>query len=109
MLLGEPEPDENDPKYQERKKRDKEAGAKFARALRLDKAALYVQKFAETHNKLFMVIVFTFIFCSLGLNIFRMCSAYNYRHSNSSVIQRQERELHLNRHKNLPPLKQQLK
>ena len=39
MLLGEKMPDRNDPKYKERYERDVEAGRKFAKATRIDKAA----------------------------------------------------------------------
>lgn len=38
MLLGEKMPDRNDPKYKERYERDVEAGRKFAKATRIDKA-----------------------------------------------------------------------
>lgn len=98
IIMGEPEPDENDPKYQDRKKRDNEAGATFARVLRLDKAAVYVQRFAEKHTKLFLTIVFIFILVCVSLNIFRMCNAYSRKFDSYSAIQRQERELNFKRH-----------
>ena len=39
MLFGEQMPDKNDPKYKERYERDVDAGRKFAKATRIDKAA----------------------------------------------------------------------
>ena len=47
MLFGEKMPDKQDPKYKERYERDVAAGRKFAKTLRIDKAAAKVQKFAE--------------------------------------------------------------
>lgn len=52
MLLGEKMPDRNDPKYKERYERDVEAGRKFAKATRIDKAAAKVQGFANVHRTL---------------------------------------------------------
>ena len=72
MLLGEKMPDKDDPKYKERYERDVKAGRKFAQAMRIDKAAAKVQRFADRHRTLFLVIVFTFVACSLGLNIYRI-------------------------------------
>ena len=54
MLLGEKMPDRNDPKYKERYERDVEAGRKFAKATRIDKAAAKVQGFANVHRTLFL-------------------------------------------------------
>ena len=45
MLFGEKMPDKNDPQYKERYERDVEAGRRFARATRIDKAAARVQRF----------------------------------------------------------------
>lgn len=39
MLFGEKMPDKDDPKYKERYERDVAAGRKFAKTLRIDKAA----------------------------------------------------------------------
>lgn len=43
MLLGEKMPDRNDPKYKERYEREVNAGRRFAKATRIDKAAAKVQ------------------------------------------------------------------
>ena len=66
MLLGEKMPDRNDPKYKERYERDVEAGRKFAKATRIDKAAAKVQGFANVHRTLFLVIVFAFVLGGLA-------------------------------------------
>ena len=72
MLLGEKMPDRNDPKYKERYERDVEAGRKFAKATRIDKAAAKVQGFANVHRTLFLVIVFAFVLGGLAWNIYRI-------------------------------------
>ena len=57
MLFGEKMPDKNDPKYKERYERDVDAGRRFAKATRIDKAVAKVQGFANAHRTLFLVIV----------------------------------------------------
>ena len=54
MLLGEKMPDRNDPKYKERYEREVNAGRRFAKATRIDKAAAKVQGFANVHRTLFL-------------------------------------------------------
>ena len=61
MLVGEKMPDKDDPKYKERYERDVRAGRKFAKMCRIDKAAAKVQRFADLHKTLFLVIVFGFV------------------------------------------------
>ena len=58
MLFGEKMPDKNDPQYKERYQREVKAGRKFAQTLKIDKAAAHVQRFADIHKTLFLVIVF---------------------------------------------------
>ena len=60
MLLGEKMPDRNDPKYKERYERDVEAGRKFAKATRIDKAAAKVQGFPTC------TVLFFWSSCSLS-------------------------------------------
>lgn len=67
MLFGEKMPDKNDPQYKERYERDVEAGRRFARATRIDKAAARVQRFADMHRTLFLAIVFGFVAAALGM------------------------------------------
>ena len=68
MLFGEKMPDKNDPKYKERYERDVDAGRRFAKATRIDKAVAKVQGFANAHRTLFLVIVFGFAICGLTWN-----------------------------------------
>ena len=50
MLFGEKMPDKNDPKYKERYERDVDAGRRFAKATRIDKAVAKVQGFTNAHR-----------------------------------------------------------
>lgn len=78
MLFGEKMPDKNDPQYKERYQREVKAGRKFAQTLKIDKAAAHVQRFADIHKTLFLVIVFGFVALSFGFNIYRMARVYNH-------------------------------
>ena len=77
MLLGEKMPDRNDPKYKERYEREVNAGRRFAKATRIDKAAAKVQGFANVHRTLFLVIVFAFVAAGLAWNIYRLTVVYH--------------------------------
>lgn len=78
MLFGEKMPDKNDPQYKERYERDIEAGRKFAKATRIDKAAAKVQGFANMHRNLFLIIVFAFVLGGLVWNIYRISVVYRH-------------------------------
>ena len=69
MLIGEQMPDKDDPKYKERYERDVRAGRKFAKMCRIDKAAAKVQRFADLHKTMFLVIVFGFVGVSFSFNL----------------------------------------
>lgn len=79
MLFGEKMPDKNDPQYKERYERDVEAGRKFAKATRIDKAAAKVQGFANIHRNLFLFIVFAFVLGGLVWNIYRISVVYRHQ------------------------------
>ena len=79
MLFGEKMPDKNDPQYKERYEREIEAGRKFAKATRIDVAAAKVQKFANLHRNLFLVIVFAFVLGGLVWNIYRITVVYRHQ------------------------------
>ena len=79
MLFGEKMPDKNDPQYKERYERDVEAGRKFAKATRIDKAAAKVQGFANMHRNLFLFIVFAFVLGGLVWNIHRISVVYRHQ------------------------------
>ena len=100
VIMGEKVPDKDDPNYKERHEKGVEAGKSFARKMRLDKAAAKVQHFASTYPKLFLCLIFGFVLFSVGLNQYRMSTAVHYRSQPSSAVERQEKELHFNRHHN---------
>ena len=79
MLFGEKMPDKNDPKYKERYERDVDAGRRFAKATRIDKAVAKVQGFANAHRTLFLVIVFGFAICGLTWRCRIPCSGNGIR------------------------------
>jgi hypothetical protein len=79
MLFGEKMPDKNHPQYKERYERDVEAGRKFAKATRIDKAAAKVQGFANMHRNLFLFIVFAFVLGGLVWNIYRISVVYRHQ------------------------------
>lgn len=90
MLLGDKMPDKEDPKYKARYEREVEAGRKFAKFTRIDKAASYINRFANKHRVLFLIIVFGILIGCFVLNIFRINAAYNYSIKNPSAIERQD-------------------
>ena len=98
MIMGEKMPDKDDPKYRDRYEREVDAGRKFARATKIDKAAAKVQQYANDHKKLFLAIVFGFIILSFTGNLIRMGKVYNAHQSQKSATEVQE-ELVRNRHK----------
>lgn len=91
MLVGEDMPDKNDPKYKERYEKEVEAGRKFAKTTRIDRAAAKVQGFANAHKTLFLVIVFGFVASCFGLNIYRMVRYYGHQTEVKSAVNRQEK------------------
>mgnify|MGYP006872971902 CR=1 FL=1 len=98
MIMGEKMPDKDDPKYRDRYEKEVDAGRKFARAAKIDKAAARVQSFANAHKKAFLAIVFGFITTCFALNIYRICRVYNAQHEPKTATEMQE-ELVRNRHK----------
>lgn len=75
MLFGEKMPDKNDPKYKDIYERDLNAGRTFARKMRIDKAAAYVQRFANAHRNAFLGMVFGFVAITFTWNIALSLSA----------------------------------
>lgn len=86
MLLGEKMPDKDDPKYKERYEKEVDAGRRFAKATRIDRAAEHVQRFANMHTKLFLVIVFGFVVSCFALNIYRMAKVYHCNKQSVSAV-----------------------
>ena len=90
MLVGEDMPDKNAPKYRERYEKEVEAGRKFVKTTRIDRAAAKVQGFANAHKTLFLVIIFGFVATCFGINIYRIVRYYGHRTEAKSAIERQE-------------------
>ena len=90
MLLGEKMPDRNDPKYKERYEREVDAGRRFAKATRIDKAAAKVQGFANVHRTLFLVIVLAFLATGLAWNIYRLTAVYHRQPAKRTATEMQD-------------------
>lgn len=90
MLFGEKMPDRNDPKYKERYEREVQAGRKFAKATRIDKAAAKIQGFANVHRTLFLVIVFGFVIGGLAWNIYRLTVVYRHNPTRRTATEMQD-------------------
>lgn len=100
MLFGEKMPDRNDPKYKERYERDVDAGRKFAKATRIDRAAAKVQGFADMHRKLFLAIIFGFLTVALAWNVYRLTVVYRHQPARRTATEMQDSVLR-ERHKAL--------
>lgn len=103
MLFGEKMPDKNDPQYKERYERDVDAGRKFAKAARIDKAAAKVQGFANTHRTLFLAIIFGLVIGGLAWNVYRLTVVCRYQPSRRTATEMQDSILR-ERHKALQKL-----
>lgn len=84
FILGEKMPDKNDPQYAQRYKKEVKAGRKFARCLKIDKAAERVQRFACKHPRWFLAIVFGIVLGCLSLNIYRVAQVCNRQQAGGS-------------------------
>lgn len=100
MLFGEKMPDRNDPKYKERYERDVDAGRKFAKATRIDRAAAKVQGFADMHRNLFLAIIFGFLTVALAWNVYRLTVVYRHQPARRTATEMQDSVLR-QRHKTL--------
>ena len=100
MLFGEQMPDKNDPKDKGSYERDVDAGGRFAKATRIDKAAARVQGFANTHRTLFLAIVFGFVVGGLAWNVYRLTVVCRYQPSRRTATEMQDSLLR-ERHKAL--------
>lgn len=99
MLLGEDMPDKDDPKYKERREKELAAGRKFAKVTGIDRLAAWVQSMADRNRVLFLVVVFGFVACCFGWNVYRMAKVYGAGHTVQSGIERQEQVLENRHHK----------
>lgn len=110
MIFGEKMPDKHDPQYKERYEREVDAGRRFAKATRIDKAAAKVQGFANMHRTLFLIIVFTFVAAGLAWNIYRLTVVYNRQPVKRTATEMQDsilRERHRSSELYVQPPKEQ--
>ena len=105
LILGEKMPDKNDPRYAERYEKEVSAGRKWARLLKIDKAAGYAQCFACRHPKMFLTLVFGIVIGCLTLNICRMVEIYNRPKTEQTVTATQHQEELLRQKRNNPIIK----
>ena len=105
LILGEKMPDKNDPKYAERYEKEVSAGRKWAKLLKIDKAAGYAQCFACQHPKVFLTLVFGIVIGCLTLNICRMVEIYNRPKTEQTVTATQHQEELLRQKRNKPIIK----
>lgn len=90
MIFGEKMPDKDDPKYKERYEREVKAGRKFAETLHIDKFAASIQRFADRHRTVFLVIVFGFVVGSFAWNIYRLAVVYNHKPNQRTATEMQD-------------------
>lgn len=85
LIIGEPIPDKNDPRYKDLHERCKTAGEKFARIMGLATLGEFIHRHATAHKVAFLALVFGFTISIFALNIFRMVRAYNVRTDSKAV------------------------
>lgn len=110
MIFGEKMPDKHDPQYKERYEREVDAGRRFAKATRIDKAAAKVQGFANMHRTLFLIIVFSFVAAGLAWNIYRLTVVYHRQPVKRTATEMQDsilRERHRSSELYVQPPKEQ--
>ena len=93
MLFGEKMPDKNDPQYKDRYEKEVGAGRKFAKAMRIDRLAVCIQSFANSHRRTFLCLVFGFVILSFGFNMYRIVHAGSASHDKATATERQEQML----------------
>ena len=93
MLFGEKMPDKNDPQYKDRYEKEVGAGRKFAKAMRIDRLAVCIQSFANSHRRTFLCLVFGFVILSFSFNMYRIVHAGSASHDKTTATERQEQML----------------
>lgn len=93
MLFGEKMPDKNDPQYRERYEKEVGAGRKFAKTMRIDRMAVCIQSFANSHCRTFLCLVFGFVILSFGFNMYRIVHAGSASPNKTTATERQEQML----------------
>lgn len=99
MIVGEPMPDKNDPKYRERYEKEVEAGRKFAEKTKISWVFEKIQLWANDNRKAFLVIVFGIVIGCFALNIVNMARAYHaQRQHHGTAVEKVDSALLRNRH-----------
>ena len=103
IIMGEPMPDKNDPKYKERYEREVEAGKQFADKSGLSWLAMKIQTVANHHRIGFLVTVFGIVIGCFAINIVNMVRSYNASKTHrSTAVEQVDSALHqrriINRH-----------
>lgn len=95
FIIGEPMPDKNDPKYQERYRREVEAGQQFADKIGLNWLATKIQVLANRHRVGFLVTVFGIVIGCFAINIISMVRSYNAAKTHrSTAVEQVDSALH---------------
>lgn len=98
MLIGEPMPDRNDPKYKERYERDVKAGVRFAEVTGLAWLGRHYVSWAESNKKTFLVILFALMTFFVVGNLYRFATHMTADgFSGRSAVAQQDSALHHNR------------
>lgn len=96
MIFGDKMPDKDDPKYRKRREKEMKAGRAAAKALRIDRLVVSVQRFAVNYPKTFLVLVFGFVVCCFCYNVRRVYLVYNdyqNRPDRETAVERQDKRL----------------
>ena len=79
LIMGEPMPDKEDPKYKAQYEKEVATGRKVAEKLHLSKPFIKAQEFANKYPAAFLTLVFGFVTFCLCMNIYRMADAWHNR------------------------------
>ncbi|MCC8119033.1 MAG: hypothetical protein LIP09_09870 [Bacteroidales bacterium] len=93
ILFGEKPLDIEAPEHQEKRKKWQEAGARFAKWCRFDKAFQWIKTKAEAHPKRFFAIVFTVIGLLLMQSIASLTIAVKNASAQHSAVELQRQRL----------------
>lgn len=94
FIIGEKMPDKADPQYQERYRKEVDAGKRFARWSRIDILAARIQQWATGHERAFLGMVFGVVIGCFVWNIIGIIRvAYAPPQTHQTVSERQEQLL----------------
>ena len=79
LIVGEPMPDKNDPKYKERYEREVEAGKRFADKCGISWGAKRLQEVGQEHKMAFLAIVFGFVMVCFMMNVFYLMDVMQHQ------------------------------